>query len=421
MSKSNQKPGAKKANKKPRPRRTSRPELLPYPDFPLFPHGSGRWAKKINRKLYYFGKLADWQAALAKYERERDDLQRGRKPRPVEADGLTVGALCNKFLEFKRARVDSGELSPRTFLNYYESSKAAVDFLKPGRLVEDLAADDFERLRAHLGKGRALRTLANHIIRIRVLFGYAYKVHLLDRPVRFGQSFDPPAQKSLDRQDEEKGPRMFEAAELRKLIAAASQPMKAMIYLGINCAYGNNDVGLLPLSAVDLENGWAEFRRPKTFAKRRCWLWPKTIQAVQDAIAQRPEPKTSEVAKLVFVTKFGESWSKERDELPDADVLAKKKSTATHSPVSKEFAKLVNKLKLHAPGKSFYALRHTFATVASEGPNDSRAINWIMGHTDRSMAENYRERAPSDDRLKAVAEHVRGWLFADVAGEAEKS
>jgi len=78
--------------------------------------------------------------------------------------------------------------------------------------------------------------------------------------------------------------------------------------------------------------------------------------------------------------------------------------------VSKEFRKLMAKLGLKGK-RSFYALRHTFETIGGES-RDQVAVNAIMGHVDESMSAVYRE-AISDERLTAVSDHVRRWLFGE--------
>jgi integrase len=205
--------------------------------------------------------------------------------------------------------------------------------------------------------------------------------------------FKRPSKRILRAHRQSNGKRMFEAADLRKIIDAAEQPLRAMIYLAINCGFGNADCGTLPKTALGLETGWVDFPRPKTAIERRCPLWPETIKAIRDALKHRPNAKRHEDSRLLFLTKYGHSWRKDTRD----------------NPVSKEFRKLLDTLKMYRAGLGFYALRHTFETVAG-GCRDQVAVDAIMGHVDTSMAGLYRERI-DDDRLQAVVNHVRSWLF----------
>src|SRR5262249_17464915 len=228
---------------------------------------------------------------------------------------------------------------------------------------------------------------------VRSVFRFAFDEDLIERPVKLGKTFKKPNRKTMRLERAKNGKRMFEAEQLRKIIKAASQPLKAMILLGTNCGFGNNDVATLPQSALDLDGAWVDFPRPKTGVPRRCPLWPETVKAVREAIAHRPKAKAEADAGLVFLTRCGTAWVKCRFETVDSKV-----KVTTDDSVSKETSKLLTALKLKRKGLNFYALRHVFETIGGE-TRDQAAVDSIMGHIRDDMASVYRESI-SDERLK---------------------
>ena len=363
----------------------------PRKDFPLFAHSCGQWGKKVRGKIYYFGTWDAPQAALEKWVAQKDDLLAGRTPRPFDPDALTVGTLCDLFLDSRQRMVDSGELTVGSLNDYHADAKIVAKVFGRGAAVEQLRPDDFARLRARLSKGVGIKTLEGCVARVRAIFNHADKNGLLERPLSkiWGTEFKKPSKTALTKHRNQTV-RMFTPAEVRTLIAGASPQVAAQIWLGINCGLGATDLAKLRIEQAAGE--WLDVARSKTGIMRRCWLWPETRQAIQDAIKARPEPKDTAAAKLLFVTKYGRDWSHQ-------------------GALSSEFAKLRTRCGITGEGKTFYTLRHVFQTVGDE-TRDFVAVSSIMGHADGSISGQYREKI-GDDRLRAVAEHVRQWLTGE--------
>ena len=380
---------------------TDKKPAKPYPDFPLFPHATKRWAKKIRGKTHYFGPWTDPQAALAKYLDQRDDLQAGRIPRltPADTRGVTLRDLCNRFLTLKQSRLDGGELSQRMFCDYHRICERLLDAFGRDRLVSDLRSEDFDQLRVKFAKGVGPVTLTNLIRLSRVVFKYAYDADLIDKPLKMGPGFKAPSVKVLRADRQSKPARMFEADELRNILSAATGPLKAMVLLAINCGFGQTDCSSIPTTALDLDGGWLTFPRPKTAVARRCPLWPETVAALRECVARRRQHADEADAKRLFITKQGRAYVRARENGTNIDGVAQ------------EFGKILRTLNLQGGRRAFYAIRHTFETIAG-ATRDQIAVNAIMGHAPHAsdMSAVYRERI-DDDRLKAVADHVRAWLW----------
>lgn len=370
--------------------------VKPYDDFPLFPHATRRWAKKIKGRLEYFGSWEDgWQKALDNYQAWKDDLYAGRRPQKDSNGRLTNRDLCNAFRESKEGKVGTGEIKQETLDDYLESVDRIIRVLGKTVAVEDLRPEDFAKLRADIAKHRKTpEGLGNEINSCRVVFNFAVKNHLV-RHVWFGDDFRQPSRAVIRRARAQKrqtqGEMMFEAKELAALLAKTSGQYKAMILLAINCGLDGASIGQLPKKAIDLERKWLNFPRYKTGNGRQCPLWPETVSALEEALEQVPPSKPGH-EHLAFLTRCGTSWFKE------------KSSTLSH-----EFRKLLEDVGIYRKGRGFRAIRHTFETIAG-GSRDQVAVDHIMGHEANTMAAVYRERI-APERLQAVVDHVHNWLW----------
>lgn len=396
----------------------------PYEGFPLFAHPSGMWAKKIGGKLVYF---ESWRsdpegtAALERFNREWPYLKEGRTPPPIDiGDGLTVRRLCNLFLSNKEEKIKAGDLSPRTFRDYYSTCEGLLSHFGKDRRVDDIRPQDFQDLRAKLAKRLQPGSLKKERTQIKLVFNFAFDNGLIEKPVTFGQYFDPPGARLLRKSRNEAGPNLFTRDELIRILAAleGNPTLRAMVLLGINCGFGNTDVASLPQKAVDLDNGWVNFPRPKTEVNRRIPLWPETIAALRAALAHRPTPADPADGRLCFLTNRGRPWVRfhlkkrkpNEESKPNDESKPGPQDLVPIDALSSEFKDVLKSLDINGrKGLGFYTLRHCFETRAGES-KDQVAVNAVMGHADSSMAAHYREGI-SDSRLQAVVNVVHSWLY----------
>jgi len=331
----------------------------------------------------------------------------------------TVKDLANAYLASQEQKAQHGLITARWFEDCIKTLKPFVEAVGKDRRWDDLRPEDFAGYRLRLYERYGVCAVDRAITVIRAMFKHAYEMGLIDKPVTYGGQFNKPTAKEKRQnrlqRDRLNGKRLFTPAEVRRLIEHADLPLRAMILLGINGGLGNTDCAELPIAALDLEAGLLEYERTKTAIPRVVPLWPETVAALREVIAQRPKPRRPEYAHLVFLTTRGNPWKKEQFHV-DEDEASASPRVARQEAIGAQFSKLLRRLGLKRPGLGFYALRHTFRTWADEA-KDQHAVLRIMGHAIPGMSGVYVEQI-SLDRLRAVADLVRGKLLEEAVGPA---
>lgn len=376
----------------------------------LFAHRNGQWAKKIRGRMCYFGVISDPAAALARYQAEGPGLHRGdglEHSRACADGSLSVEHAVNAWLAWQLSRVETGDLTPATFRDYRMVGQWIGDSVGWSTACGTLTPGVWSAARAELGRRYATPgTVRKFVLLTRAWAKWAER---LVAPIDLGRDWTGPSQRAMRlRKAEQRAsrPRLVSDHDLRHLlIGCRNHQLRAMIWLGINCGFGQTDCATLDIAALQRDGQGrlsciAGVRR-KTGVDRICPLWPETAASLDRIIAGRSSGP-------VFVTRCGKPWVRMRD--AGGGNLTAIDSVST--VLRKEAA------RLGLAGLRFYSLRHTFRTVA-DSLRDQRAIDVIMGHAGGGSAGDWRPSAISGayvesvemGRLRAVSECVRRWLL----------
>jgi integrase len=346
----------------------------PWPNFPLTVHPNGQYSKKIRGRVHYF----DPDAAVELYNKQKDHLYAGLAP-PVE--GESVADLLNLFIEQKEQAVEIGELSQVSLNEYVCTTDIMAATLGKNRSLKGIIPNDLLRLRKALQQGKT-KTLGVAAFKRRLTLARIVCKFSNDEfgtNIRYQKPLAAPPRKLLRQRRAEIGERLFTAKQLRDLIAKADPHMKAVIYLGINAAYGPADcIGLTTDRIVD---GFATYVRSKTGVQRRCPLWPETQTAVA-AIAD---------GEHVF---NGRVWNRHI--------------------IAHQFKTLCEAVGIYKAGVTTpYTCRRTFETVAKNAEVNQSVIDRIVGHERPDMSEVYNQRV-FDKQLLRCTDFVKRWLDGKV-------
>jgi integrase len=363
-----------------------------HPDFPLTVAPCGQWQKKVRGRTHYFGPLRDPDAALARWNQDKDYLMAGQRP-PALALGTTVEELLDKFLDRCDRRIEMGEMTVRGRRTYGQLRDIFRSAGVHRVSARQMGPEEFASLRRAIADGRCLKTQLNYITAVRTIFKWAVKNEYVET-VRYGADFESPPASKLEAERDGKC-RFIAQGVILDALSAANQRLRVAILLGINCAFGPSDMVAITLDHLNLDADipYHEFRRTKNARKRTAVLWPETVKAIRRYIDGDRKPKIEDERRLLLSrgTVFGK-WG----DIAMAD----------------EFKSVLKKLGHSQGGVGLGSLRHTYATVVDRHPDQSM-IDLTMGHAGQGLRRRVYKQLNLEEleRLQAIAKVAHDWLF----------
>lgn len=421
-------------------RRKNKPDK-PYPNFPLFAHARGYWAKKVDKRQLSFGRWelkseadkgaayeASWKAALANFNKYLEDVAVGRslEERPEEA---SLKLQCDAYLTRQHRRFEAGEITAFHFDNVKNGIMRFRNAMGRNRSLGDLERDGVALIAAWLAELRAdfgWYAYNRHVSIVRAMFKWSeHPVEgILRRPFRLMALLVKQGELQRRRESKarviERGQFCYTPAELWVMMHAGNIHHMAMMLLGYFCGYGNTDCSHLtfehlefdPDPSLDLPPGWGHihFPRPKTEIERAAVIPPLVCDVLRQSIAIRPEPSRATWAKRVFITSHGYPYTRQKLHRRADGVIEKVVGIDTVGLMHKRARERVGMCPKHGPmmnmrglngrcpecesqlqparSLGFYTYRHTGITYAS-GVTTPDALALWEGHAIAGIRGRY--------------------------------
>ena len=263
----------------------------------------------------------------------------------------------------------------------------------PGDLTTSLLAGYRNELAENTSIGRVEAN--HHIEQIRGLLKWGMDTHDLRPPAMGAVRKFPQKAKNEHGKTQDRTPLTWE--QIKKLLNTANPVDTALILLGLNCGFGNSDIGSLKLTEVDLDRGIISDHRKKTGVTRDFAIWEETVAALRTYLnAHRGKTEKQNVNELFFVSRQGNPMCWE--------YIDEKGEKHRSDAVKNRFDKLCKRAGISLPyGAGFYILRHTYATMIGEMSSDPREVQAAMAHSTIQQQETYRH----DRAMKAQAAQNR--------------
>ena len=241
----------------------------PRPDFPLYAHSRGYWCKSYGGTKYNCGPWADPSAAERKWLEIKSRLDRG-EPGNVVSEA-TVKSMCNLYQKEQNRRAEMGDLSPAHAREVRGYCVHLLRHFGPTREIATIRKEDFAAIKSGFPVQWTLRSQRNHILGIRSIFKWAWQNDLVPEQPKYGRLFSVPTKRAMRNENADKPRKLFSAAQIRSLLKESRPQMRAMILLGINAAYGNDDCSELRDNWIDWDNQESTWGHDTLLTPRK---WP---------------------------------------------------------------------------------------------------------------------------------------------------